>query len=120
MSEGNLVRCFQDLKSSQNTPSSQDQNQYHLDQSNIKQITDQLQNLYLGIDVFTHQLKGIYLNASDENSEYSGMINFDQNKTFSFNAPSNARPVSELITGLFNSQNGGLNNLMKDVFKNKN
>lgn len=120
MSEGSLVRCFQDLKSSQDTPSSQDQSQFHLDQSNIKQITDQLQNLYLGIDVFTHQLKGIYLNASDENSEYSGMINLDQNKTFSFNAPSNARPVSELITGLFNSQNGGLNNLMKDVFKNKN
>lgn len=118
MSEGSLVRCFQDLKTSQNTPSSQDQN--HLDQSSIEQITDQLQNLYLGIDVFTHQLKGVYLNASDENSEYSGMINFDQNKTFSFNAPSNARPVSELITGLFNSQNGGLNNLMKDVFKNKN
>ena len=58
----------------------------------------------------THQLKGVYLQVSESKVDFTGIINFKYQNSASVTAPRDAVPLSQMFTGLFQSQDSSDNN----------
>ena len=89
-----VMSCLQSFAKSSNV----EDNSEEFTKADAQKLADHLKNLYLGIDFLTHQLKGVYLQIS----EY-------QNSA-PVTAPRDAVPLSQMFTGLFQSQDSSDNN----------
>ena len=66
-------------------------------QGDAQRIVDHLKDLYLGVDFFTHQLKGVYLQVSESKIDFTGIINFKYQNSKPVAAPSGPTSLGDLI-----------------------
>ena len=119
-----ISSCFEEENSQNEDPSLDDsresnktKEEHKHNEEEVKKLAESLKNVYLGIDLFTHQLKSFFIYNSDKNYEFSGAISFDQNKAFAFNAPSNSRPITDLVNDLTKDLGQDIDNLLHGITK---
>lgn len=119
-----IYSCFEEENSQNEDPSLDDSREsnkteedHKHNEEEVKKLAESLKNVYLGIDLFTHQLKSFFIYNSDKNYEFSGAISFDQNKAFAFNAPSNSRPITDLVNDLTKDLGQDIDNLLHGITK---
>ena len=102
-----VMSCLQGFAKSSNV---EEDNSEEFTKADAQKLADHLKNLYLGIDFLTHQLKGVYLQVSESKVDFTGIINFKYQNSASVTAPRDAVPLSQMFTGLFQSQDSSDNN----------
>ena len=119
-----IYSCFEEENNQSEDPSLDDSRDLdktkedHKDnEEEAKKLAESLKNVYLGVDFFTHQLKSFFIYNSDKSYEFSGAISFDQNKAFAFNAPSNSRPITDLVNDLTKDLGQDIDNLLHGITK---
>ena len=119
-----ISSCFEEENSQNEDPSLDDsrdsdktKEDHKHNEEEVKKLAESLKNVYLGVDFFTHQLKSFFIYNSDKSYEFSGAISFDQNKAFAFNAPSNSRPITDLVNDLTKDLGQDIDNLLHGITK---
>lgn len=117
--ESGIPSCFKHENKQNEDPSSDENSKHDLSQRELteedaKKIANSLQNVYLGVDFLTHQLKALFISGSNNDFEYSGVVKIEPNKAFTLNTPANSHSVTELVDNL--TKNLGQD--VEDMFKN--